>query len=75
MELLALEQQPTAIGFQSRSVAWLNGHGVECRQVVSHNGPAYLSRSFAKACKTLGLKDLRNKPCTSRTNRKLERFI
>ena len=44
-----VEQQATAIGFLSRAVAWFNGKGVECRQVMSDNGPAYLSRSFAKA--------------------------
>ena len=55
VEVLADEQQATAIGFLSRAVAWFNGHGVECRQVMSDNGPAYVSRSFAKACKSLGL--------------------
>ena len=52
IEMLADEQQQdTAIGFMSRGVAWFNGQGVECRQVMSDNGPAYVSRSFAKACK------------------------
>ena len=46
VEVLADEQQATAIGFLSRAVAWFNGHGMECRQVMSDNGPAYLSRSL-----------------------------
>ena len=58
VEVLAEEQQATAIGFLSRAVAWFSGQGVECRQVMSDNGPAYLSRSFAKACKALGLKHI-----------------
>jgi transposase InsO family protein len=62
-EVLAEEQQATAIGFLSRAVAGFNGQGVECRQVMSDNGPAYLSRSFAKACTALGLKHI----CTSLT--------
>ena len=75
VEVLADEQQATAIGFMSRAVAWFNGQGVECRQVMSDNGPAYLSRSFAKACKALGLKHIRTRPYTPRTNGKAERFI
>jgi len=51
VEVLADEQQVTAIGFMSRVLAWFNSKGVECRQVMSDNGPAYVSRSFAKACK------------------------
>jgi transposase InsO family protein len=58
VEVLADEQQATAIGFLCRAVAWFNGQGVECLQVMSDNGPAYLSRSFAKACKALGLKHI-----------------
>jgi transposase InsO family protein len=56
-------------------VAWFNDQGVECRQVMSDNGPAYLSRSLAKACKTLGTKHIRTKPYTPRTNRMAERHI
>ncbi len=42
---------------------------------MSDNGPAYLSRSFAKACKALGLKHIRTRPYTPRTKRKAEHFI
>jgi transposase InsO family protein len=42
---------------------------------MSDNGPAYVSRSFAKACKALGLKHIRTRPYTPRTNCKAERFI
>lgn len=75
VEVLEDEQQGTAIGFLSRAVAWFNGQGVECRQVMSDNGPAYVSRSFAKACRALGLKHIRTRPYTPRTNGKAERFI
>ncbi len=75
MEVHVDEQQATAIGFLSLAVAWFNGKGVECRQVMSDNGPAYLSSSFAKACKALGLKHIRTRPYTPRTNGKAEHFI
>jgi hypothetical protein len=47
--VLADEQKPTVIGFLSRAVAWFNIQGVECRRVMSDNGPAYVSKAFAKA--------------------------
>lgn len=37
VEVLADEQKPAAIGFLSRVVAWFNGQGIECRQVMSDN--------------------------------------
>ena len=75
VEVLADEQQATAVGFLSRSVAWFNGQGVECRQVMSDNGSAYISKAFAKACSVLKLKHIRIRPYTPRTNGKAERFI
>ena len=75
VEVLPDEQQGTAIGFMSRALAWFNGQGVACLQVMSDNGPAYISRRFAKACKVLGLKHIRTRPYTPRTNGKAERLI
>ena len=75
VEVLADGQQATAIGFLSRSVAWFNGQGVECRQVMSDNGSAYISKAFAKACSVLKLKHIRTRPYTPRTNGKAEQFI
>jgi hypothetical protein len=43
VEVLADEQKPAVIGFLSRAVAWFNSQGVECRQVMSDNGSAYVS--------------------------------
>ena len=64
-----------AIGFLRRAIAWFNGQGVECRQVMSDNGPAYVSRRLAKACGALGLKHIRTRPYTPRTKGKTERLI
>ena len=63
------------IGFLSRAIAWFNYQGIECRRVMSDNGPAYVSKAFAKACRTLGLRHIRTRPYTPRTNGKAERFI
>jgi transposase InsO family protein len=75
VEVLADEQQATAICFMTRAVAWFNGQGVECRHLMSNNGRAYVSRSFGKACRALGIKHIRTRPYTPRTNGKAERFI
>jgi transposase InsO family protein len=74
VEVLADEQQATAIGFLCRAVAWFNSQGVECQQVMSDNGPASLSRSIAKAYQALGLKHIRTRTYTPRTNGKAERY-
>jgi len=75
VEVLEDEQKPTVNGFLSRAVAWFNAQGIECRRVMSDNGPAYISKAFAKACRTLGLQENRTRPYTPRTNGKAERFI
>ena len=75
MEVLADEQQLTALEFLSRAAAKFNGHSVECHQVMSENSPAYPSPSVAKACKALGLKHIRTRPYTPRTYGKAKRFI
>ena len=75
VEVLEDEQKPTVIGFLTRALAWFNGQGIECRRVMSDNGPAYVSKAFAKACRTLGLRHIRTRPYTPRTNGKAERFI
>ncbi|WP_225323000.1 DDE-type integrase/transposase/recombinase [Synechococcus sp. RSCCF101] len=58
-EVLADEQKPTVIGFLARAVAWFDEQGIECRRVMSDNGPETVSRQFAVACRTLGLRHIR----------------
>ena len=42
---------------------------------MTDNGSCYVAKEFAKACKALGLKHIRTKPYTPKTNGKAERFI
>jgi transposase InsO family protein len=72
--VLAMEQKPTVIGFLGCAVAWFNAQGVECRRVMSDNGPADVSRAFANICRTLGVIHTRTSPHMARTNGKAERF-
>ena len=75
VEVLATNQQHDTIAFLTRAVAWFAARGVRVQRVMSDNGSAYLARAFARACATLGLRHLRTRPYTPRTNGKAERFI
>lgn len=74
-EVLASVQWPDAVGFLERAVAWFAAHGVRAERVMTDNGSAYLARAFTAACSRLGLRHLRTRPYTPRTNGKAERFI
>jgi transposase InsO family protein len=75
VEVLPTNQQHDAIGFLTRAAAWFAARGVRIERVMSDNGSAYLARAFATACRALGLRHLRTRPYTPRTNGKAERFI
>jgi len=49
--------------------------GMRIAQVMTDNGSAYKSRRFAKLLRRLGIRHIRTRPYTPRTNGKAERFI
>lgn len=49
--------------------------GVRVAQVMTDNGSAYKSRRFAKLLHRLGIRDIRTRPYTPRTNGIAERLI
>ncbi|WP_422366064.1 IS481 family transposase [Pelagibius sp.] len=57
------------------AVAYYKSLGVIVERVMTDNGSCYRSKDFAKACKILGLRHIRTKPFTPKTNGKAERFI
>ena len=57
------------------AVAYYASLGVTIARVMSNNGSCYRSQAFAKACRDLGLKHVRTRPYTPKTNGKAERFI
>lgn len=75
VEVLADERKESATGFLLRAAAWFRARGIRLERVMTDNGPAYLSRAFARTCGGLGVRHLRTKPYTPRTNGKAERFI
>ena len=73
--MLADEQQAAFIAFLCPRVGCSKLYGVEYRQVMSGNGPAYASNRFAKVCRTLFINPILTKPYTYRTTAETERFI
>jgi transposase InsO family protein len=51
------------------------GSGVRFTRVVTDNGSCYRSRPFRRLLRRLGLRHIRTRPYTPRTNGKAERFI
>jgi transposase InsO family protein len=75
VEVLDDETALTAVGFLRRAVAHYAAHGIRVEQVMTDNGPCYLSIAHTLACKALRLKHIRTRPYRPRTNGKAERFI
>ena len=74
-EILPDEKKASAIGFLQRALGWFARHGVGVERVMTDNGSAYRSHDFRTACAQAGLRHIRTRPYTPRTNGKAERFI
>jgi len=69
------EQRASAIAFLKQAVAHYERFGVKLQRVMTDNGPCFHSLDFRAACRQLGLKHVRTRPYTPKTNGKAERFI
>ena len=58
-----------------QALRYYRGLNICFRRVMTDNGACYRSRAFQRLCARLGLKHIRTKPYTPRTNGKAERFI
>ena len=74
-DIFADEKKESAIAFLKAAVAWYARLGIKIERVMTDNGACYKSKAFARTCKALGLKHVRTRPYTPRTNGKAERFI
>jgi len=75
VEVLRDEGGVTTTQFLWRARAWFRRHGVRVRRVLTDNGSGYVSARFARLCHSAGMRHLRTRPYTPRTNGKAERFI
>jgi len=74
-QILPDEKKESAINFLHAALAYYQSLGVTVERVMTDNGSCYRSFAFRNACKRLGLKHIRTKPYTPKTNGKAERFI
>lgn len=75
VEMLKDERKQSAAGFLDRAVQWFRAHGVVAQSVMTDNAWIFKSWPFRSSCQQHGLRHLRIRPYTPRTNGKAERFI
>lgn len=69
------ETKESAIFFLKNALAFFTRHGISVERIMSDNGSAYKSHAFRDLLKDAGLRHVRTRPYTPRTNGKAERFI
>jgi transposase InsO family protein len=68
------ETTQSCIEFLRETVAFYESLGVHVEGVMTDNGTGY-KRTYDSACAELGLRHLRTRPYTPKTNGKVERFV
>ena len=61
--------------FLHEAVAYYASLQVKIDRVMTDNGTGYRSKAFAAACAELGVRHIRTRPYTPKTNGKAERFV
>ena len=74
-QVLPDEKKESAVAFLKAALAYYASLGVTVTGVMSDNGACYKSHAFRDLCRQLGLKHIRTKPYTPKTNGKAERFV
>jgi transposase InsO family protein len=74
-QILPDEKKESAVAFLEAAIAYYASLGVAVSRVMTDNGSCFKSKAFARTCRALGLKHIRTRPYTPKTNGKAERFI
>ena len=74
-KVMPSEKKRSATAFLKAALAYYDSLGIKVERVMSDNGSCYKSFAFRRLCKRLGLRHIRTKPYTPKTNGKAERFI
>jgi len=74
-QILPDEKAASAVPFLRAAIDYYAGLGVTVTRVMTDNGSCYKAFAFRDACKALGLRHIRTRPYTPKTNGKAERFI
>jgi transposase InsO family protein len=74
-KVMASEKKRSATAFLNAALAYYESLGIKIERVMTDNGSCYKSFAFRRACKRFGLRHIRTRPYTPKTNGKAERFI
>ena len=74
-QILPDEKKGSSVAFLHAAVTYYRSLGVTVARVMTDNGSCYRAFDFRDACRDLGLRHIRTKPYTPKTNGKAERFI
>jgi transposase InsO family protein len=74
-QILPDEKAASAVPFLKAAVAYYKSLGVTVTRVMTDNGSCYKALDFRDACRALGVRHIRTRPYTPKTNGKAERFI
>jgi transposase InsO family protein len=75
VEVLPDEKRQSTTGFLVRALRWFRNRGVKVDRVMTDDGSGYVAKLFRKALRILGMRHIRTRPHTPKTNGKAERFI
>jgi len=74
-KIMGSERKRSATAFLKAATAYYESLGIKVERVMTDNGACYKAFAFRRLCKRLGLRHIRTKPYTPKTNGKAERFI
>jgi transposase InsO family protein len=74
-EELPDELGPTAAAFTIRAIAFFATHGIEVRRILSDNGTCYRSKVFGDTLDASGIRAIKTRPYSPRTNGKAEAMV
>lgn len=75
VEELPDERPETAVAFLGRALGFYADHGITVRRVMTDNGNPYRSRAFPAELERRGIRHIRTRPYTPRTNGKAEAMV
>ncbi|MBQ0819504.1 MULTISPECIES: IS481 family transposase [Microvirga] len=75
VEGLQDETRRSTTTFLVRALRWFRARGIQVERVMTDNGSGYVARLFRKVLRMLGIRHIRTRPYTPKTNGKAERFI
>jgi transposase InsO family protein len=75
VEVLPDETRCSTTALLVRALRWFRARGIRVERVMTDNGSGYVARLFRKALRMLGIRHIRTRPYTPKTNSMAERFI